>query len=103
MTKRKSNIELLQHSLDYAEEYESRERGKASAGRSGTTGLILLRVANDPSFLMHGAGFASVKDEETMDDSFMRPAVADRLWGECDDGKSYSRAGGKNRRNKSGI
>lgn len=68
LTGNESNIELLQHSLEYAEEYESRERGKASAGRSGTTRLILLRVANDPSFLMHGAGFASVKDKETMDD-----------------------------------
>lgn len=63
-----TNMEVLKHSLEYAEEYESREKGEASAGRSGTTGLILSRVASDLSFLMHGTGFGSVKDEETMDD-----------------------------------
>jgi hypothetical protein len=63
-----SNVELLQHSLDYAEEYESRVYDGRTESRSGTTMQILYNLQRDPIFLLFGAGFGSMKEEETMDD-----------------------------------
>lgn len=68
LTGNESNIELLQHSLEYAEEYESRVYEGRTESRSGTTMQILYNLQRDPRFLLLGAGFGSMKAEETMDD-----------------------------------